>query len=111
VTNAASERQIKRSKEREARDFLTRKMITKMLMGTPDGRRWIWLQLGECGIYHTSFDPGPGGTARMNFSEGKRSLGLSLLADVTRFCPSDYITMQRENGMKEDLDERSDTDT
>jgi hypothetical protein len=64
------------------------------LMATPDGRLWTWRVLCACGVFHSSWDPHAG---RTSFNEGRRDVGLQLLADVNRICPELYGQMQKEN--------------
>lgn len=64
------------------------------LMSGADGRLWTWRVLGACGVFHSSWDPHGG---RMSFNEGRRDVGLQLLADITRICPDLYGQMQKEN--------------
>jgi hypothetical protein len=63
-------------------------------MASADGRLWLWRKLGTCGVFHSTWDPHAG---RMSFNEGRRDIGLQLLADVTRICPDQYAQMQKEN--------------
>ena len=63
-------------------------------MATADGRLWMWRRLGACGVFHSSWDPQ---AARMSFNEGRRDIGLQLLADINRICPELFGQMQKEN--------------
>lgn len=64
----------------------------RTVMGTPEGRRFMWGLLGECGLYRSSYHP----SALIHFNEGQRSIGLSLLGRITADCPDQYLTMQSE---------------
>lgn len=64
----------------------------RAVMGTPEGRRFMWGLLGECGLYRSSYHP----SALIHFNEGQRSIGLSLLGRITADCPDQYLTMQGE---------------
>lgn len=84
-------------REAEAqRQALARKQATSdflWLMADPRGRRIVWRQLGDAGVFQSSFDP----TAmNMAFNEGRRSEGLRLLAQVMELCPDLYATMMKE---------------
>ncbi len=64
------------------------------LLGETSGRRFLWGLLGRCDIYHQSF------TGDVNwglFNEGKRSVGLRLLKEITDASPVDYALMVKEN--------------
>jgi hypothetical protein len=93
MTSATNERQVKLREEQQRRDRLTDEIITKQLMSTPDGRRWVWLRLSEARLFNEDEDLDPG---RMALAKGRRNAGLRLLADVTTFTPSLYITMTEE---------------
>ena len=64
----------------------------RSVMGTPQGRRFMWGLLGETGLYRSSYHP----SALIHFNEGQRSIGLSLLGRITADCPDLYLTMQGE---------------
>ena len=91
--SATNERQIKARNAQKKRDRLTDEIITKQLMSTPDGRRWVWLRLAEANLYHENenFDPGS-----MAYAKGVRNTALRLLNDVSRFSPHEYIIMTQE---------------
>lgn len=60
---------------------------------TKQGRAWMWWLLGECGVFRTSFT----GNSTTFFNEGRRAIGLAILADFTRDFPDLYSTMTKEN--------------
>ena len=64
------------------------------LLADYDGREGVWDLLSRCNCYETSFVPGDPG--EMAFREGRRTIGLSLIADVVRTYPEGYVLMQRE---------------
>ncbi len=65
----------------------------KWLMADTRGRRIVWRQLGESGVFASSYHP----TAmQMAFNEGKRNDGIKLLAKVHEHCPELYSTMMKE---------------
>ena len=66
----------------------------RWLMGDARGRRWVWSLLEKGGVYRSSMGDTPYWTA---FNEGRRDMGLHILADVMRLTPTLYPTMQAEN--------------
>lgn len=62
-------------------------------MSSKEGRRFVWRQLGNAGVYQLSFNSD---AARMAFNEGQRNIGLKLLDDVMEACPNQYANMLRE---------------
>ena len=73
----------------------------RLVMSQPNGRAWVWDQLVRTSVFASCFSTR---ALEMAFNEGKRNVGLQLLADIMRVCPSQYTTMARENG---ESDERS----
>lgn len=113
MTSTTNENQLKARKQQAARDRLTDEIITKMLMSTQDGRRWVWLRLSEASVFteDTEFDVG-----WMAFRKGVRMAALRLLSDVSTFTPTEYILMTQEASrvqlIKEDTDgDRPDLDS
>ena len=84
----------------------------RKILKTPEGRRYLWRQLGKCGIFRNSFNPNSNHTA---FSEGQRNVGLALLieineADITAFAKmqNEYLSaLNSKNQAKEAEDARS----
>lgn len=93
MTSSTNERTISRRNEQASRDRLTDEIITKALMSTEDGRRWVWLRLSEGRLWDEdeNFDPGS-----MAFAKGRRNAALRLLKDVQAFTPSEYVVMANE---------------
>lgn len=79
----------------------------RWLMADEKGRRFVRDQITRAGIYQTSMAGTPEMTA---FNEGRRNMGLMLLADVVRLAPEQYPRMQAEavaraNPQKKDKDD------
>jgi hypothetical protein len=91
--SATNERAIKKRNAQQRRDRVTDEVITKQLMSTPDGRRWVWMRLEEAKIFVGDENLEP---YNMAFSKGVRNAGLRLLNDVSRFTPQEYIQMTTE---------------
>jgi hypothetical protein len=64
----------------------------RAVMGTVPGRRLLWRLLARCRIYQSTFT----GSSETFFLEGKRSVGLEVLADIHRHCPDLYLLAQQE---------------
>lgn len=65
----------------------------RWLMGEQRGRRFVWDLLAKAGLFRSSLGLSPELTA---FNEGRRDLGLAVLADMMRLCPEQYARMQTE---------------
>ncbi len=92
-TSATNERQIAARNKQLRRDRLNDEVVTKSLMSTSSGRRWVWLRLSEGSLWQEDMDLD---FARMAHAKGVRNAALRLLKDVTAFCPVEYITMTEE---------------
>lgn len=64
-----------------------------LLMASKQGRSYTWWLLGLCGVFRTSFT----GNSATFFNEGKRDIGLHVLADLQREFPEQYLQMTKEN--------------
>ena len=87
VTNIREGEEIKARLKREQyeADFAE-------FMGTSAGRRLMHRWLQDTGIYTKSYT----GNSETFYREGRRSVGLDLLAEVNRICPKDFVTMLEE---------------
>lgn len=64
------------------------------LMSDKKGRRFVWRLLGQLGVYRQSYVGGD--FAATAFNEGRRSVGLEVLASITDHCPGRFNEMQKE---------------
>lgn len=62
-------------------------------LGTAQGRRFLNRMLSECGVYQATFSMDH---AAMSFQEGKRNLGIKILADIMEVSPKKYMVMMLE---------------
>lgn len=84
---AVGERRVSsQQREREIEAGLGEALATKQ------GRAFVRWLLGECGVYRTSFT----GNSTTFFNEGKRDVGLQVLARVTKDHPEAYLAMLKE---------------
>lgn len=65
------------------------------LLRSKETRRFLWRMLSHCGVFHLSYRPGdPHGT---EFREGRRSIGLELIAQMVECDAEAYQQMIAEN--------------
>lgn len=92
VKNAADPEQVKQAAQKEktgrARDLNDLRAVLAMR----EGRRYTWRQLSDCGVFRSSFT----GNSTTFFNEGRRDVGLRLLADVMEAQPEAFLLMQQE---------------
>ena len=82
----AAEQRSKRAKDSEAADL-------KWLMGSKRGRRIMWRDLDQAGLFRLSFNTN---AMQMAFAEGNKNIGLRKLALIHTLCPELYPVMVRE---------------
>lgn len=83
--------------EREQKEILKFKQEIsdlKFVLSTPQGRRLLWRYLEFAGVYEQSAHASGSWTY---FNEGRRSVGLKLLAEITAHDPESYFKMILEN--------------
>ncbi len=83
---AEADKLLELAAQQRANDF-------KWMMGDKRGRRIVWRQLSEAGVFQQSFHPD---ALTMAFNEGRRSAGLRILDQVHTLCPDLYTTMMKE---------------
>lgn len=93
ANSATNERQIKKREAQAKRDLITRELVTKQLMSTVDGRRWVWLWLSRANIFLATENLDP---YHMAYDKGIKNEAIRLLNDVSAFTPQEYITMTEE---------------
>ena len=76
----------KRREERDRKDL-------KKILAMPEGRRFIWKVLSECGIYRGTFRSDSNLSAHL---EGKRDIGLFILNEILKRNLDSFYTMQNE---------------
>ena len=80
----------------KARHALKRKQRVedfKWLMAHAQGRRIVSRLLEESGVHRTSFNHSG---SVMAFNEGKRHLGLYLMAEILEIAPESYVKLLKE---------------
>lgn len=92
VKNAADEEQVKKAGEREKRGRDQDLSDLRRILEADHGRRFIWKTLVHCGIFTSSFT----GNNTTFFNEGRRDVGLKILADVMEAKPEAYTQMAQD---------------
>lgn len=109
--SATNERQLRKRNDQLKRDRINDEIVTKNLMSTPDGRRWVYRMLEFCqlNVVTPNLDP-----QHMAWEKGHRNVGIRLQKDVSSFTPTEYIQMTLEAKsielQQEPEDERSTDD-
>ena len=77
---------------KQRREALLAEMDFKVLADTPEGRRFLWRLLAECGVHHGSFGTD---ALSMAYREGRRSIGL-FVQNMFRDMPDQYLLMLKD---------------
>lgn len=90
-----TEAEIENKRIEEEREHLAQRKMSDLrkILGMPEGRRFIWEELSDCGIFQGTFNTNG---LLMGFQEGKRDRGLSLLTRVNQADRGAFARMQNE---------------
>jgi hypothetical protein len=105
VENSADQSSIDRKKNKQADYDTARKIVVRTLMSNQQGRMYIWQELSSMNVFSQTLQFGRDGHIATAFAEGRRSIGLRLLGDVTRHCPDEYMLMTKENAAQPQLEQ------
>lgn len=100
VKNAANKKQVQSAADKEKRGRKQELEDLHWLLSDPRGRRLLWRYLSLCGVFQLSFT----GNSSTFFNEGRRDIGLHILADVTEARPEAYLEMVNEANKEKDND-------
>ena len=92
-TNVADQKQVKEQKQKEKDIRKTELDDVKSILSTEHGRRFFFRYLSICGVFKSSFT----GSSETYFLEGRRDVGLRLLADINESNPKAYAALMEEN--------------
>jgi hypothetical protein len=98
---AAEERRLARERQRDLADL-------RAVLEWPAGRRLIWRVLSQAQPFNASYDESP---TRMAFAEGRRNVGLWLLAELQAASPGEFATLIAEASRASAITEDEDSDT
>lgn len=105
MANASDRKEIRRlEKAAKLAELQRREVITQVMVSLP-GRAWMWDVLSACSIFSTTHVPAD--ALASSFQEGRRSVGLSLLADIMAHCPDQFIQAMREQNERRILDDNA----
>lgn len=91
-------RRVAHSQARANARDIDRQNAAIFALSDRNGRKLIWDWLAHCGVFGASFDRDPG---KMAFNEGRRDVGLWILAQIEAEHPGTYAVMQREHHERE----------
>lgn len=71
----------------------SKRTVLRQLMGSNEGRAWMYDVLTLCHVYQSAFSTN---ALSMACAEGERNIGLRILGDLMEACPERYLEMLRE---------------
>jgi hypothetical protein len=98
VKNASDRKQVKEADDKEK--FLADREVDDLgfVLNTESGRRVIWSLLESCGVFTSSVHHSGSMTY---FNEGRRSVGLKYLSEISDNFPQYLIQMMKTNNESE----------
>ena len=95
----AEERRVAHSELRANAREIDRKNAMAFLVSLPEGRKAVWDWMAHCNVVGASFHRDPG---LMAFNEGRRDVGLWMLAQIEQEHPGTFALMQAEHQKREE---------
>lgn len=65
----------------------------RRMMNVREGRRFMWRLLGLSRVFEI---PAAGESGPVNFANGQRVIGTTMLMEIMQACPEQWATMQQE---------------
>lgn len=97
--NAADQRSVRKAGQAARLQDKREQDDLAFVMSEHAGRRFVWKLLTKAGVFRTSYVSGSFDLTAMN--EGRRSMGLELMAEIHQLDPSYYLSMAQEAAMAE----------
>lgn len=94
----AEERRVAHSELRAHAREIDRQNAIAFVLDDKNGRKAMWDLLSHCGVFSASFDQS---MTRMSFMEGRRDVGIWLLAQLENDHPGAYALMSQEHQERE----------
>lgn len=91
IKNTSNEQEVRQAEQAAKVSQESFDSQLKYVLSSDQGKAVIWKILGDCRIFQTSFT----GSSETFFLEGKRSIGLNILADIMRVDPESFVKMQQ----------------
>ena len=88
-----AEKQRKAGENQKIKDERERESY-KYVMADKRGREFVFNLLKACNVFQAQFDTNH---AIMSFKEGKRNVGLEIIARSNKHTPNSYIKLLKEN--------------
>lgn len=100
-TNASRVKDVRKAEKRAKLIEDERVEGLRHLVTSYGGRLWLWRQMEAANVFSQTFT---GEALVTSFNEGRRALGLGLLADLMLHCPDTFLQMMKENNERNRTD-------
>lgn len=94
IKNAADEKKIAETATKEERERELQLADLRFILGSPQGRRFIWRLLGHCRVFSSVFNHSGSMTY---YNSGMQDVGHFVQAEVIEAKREAYFEMMREN--------------
>ena len=90
--NASDKPQVERAGRKQKNRREQELADIRAMLELREGRRFIWSRLEKCKVFASIWDP----SAKIHFLEGRRDVGLQLMADVAEADETAFLVMMTE---------------
>lgn len=94
IKNAANESQVEKAKTADEKERDLELADLRFLLGTPQGRRFVWRILKHCRVFNSVFNNSGSVTY---YHSGMQDVGHFIQAEVIEAKKEAYFEMMREN--------------
>jgi hypothetical protein len=94
IKNAANESQVEKAKTADEKERELELADLRFLLGTPQGRRFVWRILRHCRVFNSVFNNSGSVTY---YHSGMQDVGHFIQAEVIEAKKEAYFEMMREN--------------
>lgn len=92
--NAADHKQVKERERKTKRNRAQELLDLKAVLKLPEGRRFLWRFMAECGVEQTTFNPN---AAIAAYASGRRDAGQMLKAWIVEADEKSLLLMIQES--------------
>lgn len=93
VQNAADAGQVRKARKRERSTRGRELHDLRVVLGTPEGRRFAWRLLGQCRVLASIYSESP---TRIAYNSGQQDVGHFLMAEIDAANPEALALMRDE---------------
>jgi len=92
VGNASDKEQVKKAGTKEYLREKQKKEDLQAILGSVEGRRFLWSVLEKCGVFQSIWTP----SAQIHYLAGQQDIGHWLMAQIVDADQDAFLKMQKE---------------